>query len=214
MKPGRKAKWLKSAIWVGFWIVVFYSTVVWAAETVPASDGADGSFVTRAIQYMKVNFSRATWDQVMRWVNFLILAVVIVKYSRAPLAGFLKGKQTETARAIERVETEKKLAQQKVREGQIKLEASQQRLELIKSRIVSEGQRQKEIMIAAAEQESRVMLESARARIDSQIREAYQTIREEMIESAAEKAMERLPRLMTDKDHARMVGLWMEAAGR
>ena len=84
---------------------------------------------------------------------------------------------------------------------------------MIQSRIVSEGQRQKEELIAAAEQESRVMLASARTRIDSQIQEAYQTIRAELIETAADKAMDRLPRLMTAEDHERMVGLWMDKAG-
>lgn len=214
MKSERKLKLFRSVIWVGLFVVGIYTAAAWATETVSASTAADESFVTRTVQYVKANFSRATWDQVMRWVNFLILVAVIVKYARTPLISFFNGKQAETARAFERIETEKKLAEQKVNEGRIKLEASQERLEKIKSRIVSEGQRQKETIIAAAEQESRVMLESARARIDSQIREAYQIIREDLIESATEKAMEKLPRLVTDQDHERMVGLWMEQAGQ
>ena len=214
MKSERKLNLLRSVFWVGLLILGSCATAAWAAETVPASNAADGSFLKGPIQYLKANYSRATWDQVMRWVNFLILVAVIIKYARAPVISFLKGKQAETARAIERIETEKKLAEQKVREGQIKLEASRKRLEMIKSRIVSEGQRQKEKLIATAEQESRVMLESARARVDSQIREAYQIIRREMIELATEKAMEKLPRLMTDQDHEQLVGLWMEKAGQ
>jgi F-type H+-transporting ATPase subunit b len=214
MKSERNIKLLRSAFWVALCILGFYATTAWAAGSVSAANGDDGSFLTQTIQYMKTNFSRATWDLVMRYVNFLILVAVIIKYARVPMISFLKGKQAETARAIERIETEKKLAEQKVREGRSKLEASRARLETIKSRIVSEGQRQKEELIATAEQESRIMIESARTRIDSQIREAYQIIREEIIESATEKAMEKLPRLMTDRDHARMVGLWMETAGR
>ncbi len=214
MKSHRKIRLCILVIWVLLLSLGCLVTVVWAAgEPVPSSKAAEASFVSQVTQYMKANFTRATWDLVMRWVNFLILVIVIFKFARTPVISFLKGKQSETARAIERIEAEKELAEQKAKEGQIKLQASQERLELIQSRIVSEGQRQKEELIAAAEQESRVMLASARTRIDSQIQEAYQTIRAELIETAADKAMDRLPRLMTAEDHERMVGLWMDKAG-
>lgn len=214
MTSERKLWLFKTATWMGLLALVTWNTAAWAAETMSSTNQVDASSLTRLIQYLKDNYTRASWDLLMRWVNFLILVAVIIKYARAPVISFLKGKQTETARAIERIEAEKQAAEQKIREGRIKLQASQERLEMIKTRIVSEGQRQKAKMIAAAEQESRVLLESARTRVDSQIRDAYQIIRAELIESAAEKAMERLPRLMTDQDHERLVGLWMEKAGR
>ncbi len=213
MSSERTLRLLKISIWFILLALGTWATAAWAAETAPSSNAADNASLSQLIQYLKTNYTRATWDLVMRWVNFLILVAVIIKYARAPVMGFLKGKQAETARAIERIEAEKQLAEQKVREGRIKLQASQKRLELIRDRIVSEGQRQKAKMIDAAKHESRIMLESARSRVDNQIRDAYQIIRAELIESAAEKAMAKLPRLMTDQDHERMVGLWMDKAG-
>ena len=38
---------------------------------------------------------RPTYDLVMRWVNFLILVIIIVKYMRKPLGDFIAGKQRE-----------------------------------------------------------------------------------------------------------------------
>jgi hypothetical protein len=66
---------------------------IWAAETGPSTQIFDDTYLARLIHYLKTNYSRATWDLTMRWVNFLILAVVIVKYSKQPLISFLKGKQ-------------------------------------------------------------------------------------------------------------------------
>ncbi|MGD8834965.1 MAG: ATP synthase F0 subunit B [Desulfobacteraceae bacterium] len=213
MSSERTLRLLNISLWITVLALGSLATAVWATETAPPSNAADNAFFSQLIQYLKTNYTRATWDLVMRWVNFLILVAVIIKYARTPVVGFLRGKQAETARAIERIEAEKQLAEQKVRQGRIKLQASQQRLDMIRDRIVSEGQRQKAKMIDAAKHESRIMLESARSRVDNQIRDAYQVIRAELIELAAEKAMSKLPRLMTDQDHERMVGLWMDSAG-
>lgn len=213
MKVG-KTRWVKGAFWVSFLMLVLWSAAAWAAETAPSGPIVHDTYLARLIQYLKTNFTRATWDLTMRWVNFLILVAVIVKYARAPVINFLKGKRQETARTIELIEEKKRTAEEKIREGQIKLQASKERLKLIHDRIISEGQRQKSMMIDAAKQESRIMLETAHSKIGGQIREAHQTIRTELVDSAIEQALEKLPRLVTDKDQDRMIKLWMEQSGR
>ena len=72
MKSDRKLQLVSIAIWVVF-LMLGGIAAVWAAETEPASKAAEASSVSQVIQYIKANFSRATWDLVMRWVNFLIL---------------------------------------------------------------------------------------------------------------------------------------------
>lgn len=206
--------WFQSSMGILVFLLGMWAVDIWAAGSGSSSQIIDGAYSSRLIHYLKTNFSRATWDLTMRWVNFLILAGVIVKYAKGPVISFLKGKQAETARSIELIEENKRQVEEKIKERQIQLKASQERLKLIRDRIVSEGQRQKEQMIAAAKQESQIMLASARTRIDSQIRDAYQTIREELIDMAADKAMLKLPRMMTAKDHQEMLGLWMEEAHR
>ena len=44
---------------------------------------------------------RPVYDVAMRWVNFLILVAVIVKYGREPIKEFLKQKKEETMAQIE-----------------------------------------------------------------------------------------------------------------
>ena len=159
-------------------------------------------------------FTRAIWDELMRWVNFFILAGIIVKYGRTPMADFLKGKKTETARILRRLEDKKREAEEKIKDGQAQLEDSNARLERIKERIVEEGQKYKTKLIADAQKQSSMMLDAAQDRIDNQIRDAYQIIKVELIEAATDKALAKLPAMMTEQDHLRMVGLWMEEAGR
>ena len=159
-------------------------------------------------------FSRATWDLVMRWINFFILAGLIYKYGRKPLADFLTGKKTETARFIQRMEDKKRDAEEKIREGQTQLEKSKEQLERIVERMVSEGRKRKEQMIEEARLESRLMLKATRTRIDHQIQETYRTIRGELIDASVEKAMVKLPKMITEKDNERMIDLWMVEARR
>jgi F0F1-type ATP synthase membrane subunit b/b' len=128
------------------------------------------------------------------------------------LVDFLKGSQTETAQFIQRLEEKKREAEGKIQEGQTQLEDSKTRLEQIAERYVSDGRQRKEQIIEDAKTESRLLLEAAQARIANQIQEANRTIRAELIEAAVEKAMVKLPKMITDKDNERMIALWMEEA--
>ena len=159
-------------------------------------------------------FTRADWDLIMRWVNFIILAAVIIKYASQPLSDFLKGRKEEVARTLERYETRKNEAEAKISESRQLLEASEERLTQIKERIVSEGERRKSEMIASAQQESRIMLETAQHKIESQIRETYGRIKGELIDAATEHALAKIPAALTTDDHDNFVRLWMEAAAR
>jgi F-type H+-transporting ATPase subunit b len=156
-------------------------------------------------------FTRESYDLLMRWVNFIILAFLIVKYARRPVANFLKEKRNEISSLVEQYEAEKKEALDKIRESQIQLETSQERLELIKEKIVAEGQRRKEQLIADAKEESRLLLDSARQKIQGQIREAYHTLRAELIDEAAEKALIKLPGMVTQEDQERFIRQWLLA---
>ena len=87
-------------------------------------------------------------------------------------------------------------------------------MSLIKERIVAEGKRRREQMIADAQAESRLMLTAARTRIDSQIRDAHETIRAELIDAAYDKALAKLPKMVTKAHQDDLVALWVSTAQR
>jgi F-type H+-transporting ATPase subunit b len=178
---------------------------VWAAQ--PIHD----TLLGRWFDAFKADFSRSTFDVCMSWVNFIILAALIYKYAKAPVIDFLKQKKAETAQSIQQMEERKIEADAKILQGQIELQDSEKRLVLIKERIAADGQRRKAQIIEQARQESRRLLDGARLKIDSQIREAYNTLRLELIDMAAEKAAAKMPRMITENDQEALVGLWMDA---
>jgi F-type H+-transporting ATPase subunit b len=195
-------------------LIGLWAGAVWAADAASGTGAVYDTALSRLLTYMQENYTRATWDYVMRWVNFAILAGLIIKYARTPLINFLKEKKAETARAIQRFEAQKLQAEEKIRDARIQLEASKQRLALIHERIVAEGKNRKETMIQEAKDESRLMLSAAHTRIDNQIQEAARTIKTELIDAAFDNAMDKLPRMITEDDHRRLLNQWMEEAGR
>lgn len=158
------------------------------------------------------SFSRADWDLIMRWVNFIILAALIIKYARKPLTDFLNNKKTDVAQLLQGYENQKKAAETKIIESQKTLAESEKRLKIVEERIISEGERRKKKIIETAQTESRVMLETAQLKIEGQLREAHGKLKAEIIDLATQKAMAKIPAVLTDDDHDRLVHQWMEAA--
>lgn len=156
-------------------------------------------------------FTRETYDLLMRWVNFLILAGLIIKYARRPIANFLKEKKEEVAAAIKKLENQKKAIQEKLQESQQQLTASEEHLVTIKNKIIAEGENRKAQIIADAQKESRVMLETAQLRIEHQIREMHFRLKSELIDTATQMAISKLPGVLTSADHDRLIGQWMDA---
>ena len=82
-------------------------------------------------------------------------------------------------------------------------------------RIVEEGEKKKHQIIAAAQQESRLLLKGTQHKIENQIVEARNLIRSELIESAMALAEKRLPEEITAIDEQRLFDHFMErTAGR
>jgi len=144
---------------------------------------------------------RPTYDLVMRWLNFLILAFVIVKFGRRPLLDFLKGKQEEIGVQIERIEQKKEEIITAADAARRQLEESARQLEEIKQRIIDLGEKRKLEIIAEARQEGRHIMESARRKVEGTILQAKNRVRQEMIDQAVNIALERLPAEITAQDN-------------
>lgn len=155
---------------------------------------------------------RSTYDEVMLWLNFGILAFLLVKYGRAPLIGFLRGEAQRTAEEIERVEESKRRTDAKVQEMISAVENRRERLQSLKERLIQDGERQRSEIIESARSESRIMLEQTRLRIDHQIVEARDRLKAELIDRAVEAALGRLPGVMTTDDQKALVETFIKEA--
>ncbi len=156
---------------------------------------------------------RPPYDIVMRWLNFLILVFVIVKFSRRPLSSFLKGKQKEIGAEISRIEQKQEKISQATTTARQKLAKSADRLEQLKQRIISQGEKRKLEIIEEARQEGRHILESAKRKVAGSILQAQNKIRGEMIDTAAAIALEKLPGRITAQDNEKLFEQFLTSAG-
>jgi len=170
------------------------------------------ALVAWAVAASVLGIDRGIYSLIMRWVNFGILVLVVVKYGRGPIVNFLKNQSDEVAASVKELEEAKQQTEEKIAESRKQLEAGQDKLEQIKQRIISEGERRKEQMVADAQQESIIMIESAKLKIDAQVRGARNRIRADLIDMASELATQKLPQLLTVKNQEQLIDRWMEAA--
>ena len=169
------------------------------------------SLSTSALAAETTSSWRSTFDLVMRWVNFLIIAFILVKFGRKPIKDFLSSRRAEIGQQIEKYEQQKEAAEVKIEEANQLLKNSIDRFEKIKKRIIDDGERKKQKIIEDARQESMILLNSTRQKIENQIAEARNLIRSEMIESAVALAEQRLPEEITAADEQKLLDHFMES---
>ncbi len=155
---------------------------------------------------------RSTYDLVMIWLNFGIFAFLLVKYLKTPLINFLRGRQDEFAREINRLEEKKAQISLKINETQQRFEKSEAHYENIKAKIITQGEEKKKELIEGARQESRLMIEQTNVRLGNQILQAKNKFKSEMIDLAFSLAMKRLPAEITKADHQRLLDRYIEQA--
>ena len=103
-------------------------------------------FTSEALAAGSAGDWRPTYDLVMRWLNFLILVFLLIKFGKNPLMNLLSQRKGELQREISRVEEQRDKAQAKVNEAHKLLDESVVRLKDRKEKIIKQGEnRKKEI---------------------------------------------------------------------
>ena len=155
---------------------------------------------------------RPIFDLVMRWVNFLILAFVLIKFARMPIKKFFAGKKEEIAQEIEQLESAKNRMLEQIDERRTQIENSRERLEQLKKKIVAQGEKNKLKIIADAEQEGKILLTSAQKKIESRISDAREAIKAELVDDAIALAMKKLPEVITEQDNQKFIDAFIKDA--
>jgi F-type H+-transporting ATPase subunit b len=140
---------------------------------------------------------RPTYDIIMMWVNFIILATVLIKLLRHPLGNFLRTQRDAVKDTLETLENEKGRIEEEITSLRAALEDRQQRAADLHERMVAEGEEERRELIAEARQEAERRLIKARQLIDAHQREVCHKLRDEIIDTAVRKAMAELPKHIT-----------------
>ena len=155
---------------------------------------------------------RSTYDAVLLWVNFVIFVFILVKYARMPLKNFLHGKKAEIEKQIHKLEAEKNEAAAKVEQMIQSVERNKVLFAEMKQKIIAQGQQKKDDIIADSRAQSRLLLAEAKRKIDNQILQAKNQLKAELVDSAIDLAIERLPREITPQDNQKFIQKYLQDA--
>jgi F-type H+-transporting ATPase subunit b len=155
---------------------------------------------------------RPMYDLILRWINFFIIVFVVVKYGKKPIMNFLRGQKDKLAEEIHQLENEKQDAEAKIKETLRAVDESEVRFSELKDRIVQQGEKKKIEIIESAQNQSKMMLEDAKRRIDAHFLHAKSEFRAELIDRAMDMALERLPKEITPEDNDKFARLFLESA--
>jgi F-type H+-transporting ATPase subunit b len=152
---------------------------------------------------------RTMYDKVMLIFNFLILVVLFIKFAKNPLKDFLENKKLEIAREVKRIEDEKKKWLQEIKSAQKALEDTDVRFEEIKQRMISQGEKKKQALIDSAKKQSGLMIDKAKQKIDNDIFRAKKRLRAELVDTAMDLALKKLPKEINEKDKDKFVDQYL-----
>lgn len=155
---------------------------------------------------------RPTYDLIMMYVNFGILAFALYKILKKPLTDFIRSRQSMLADEIEKVEKSKQAVNAELKVATEQLEQSAARLETIKERIAAQGENEKKRLVDEANLQSRILIENARRRIDSRFSQARAQFREELLNAAFGLVFERLPKEIGEEDNKRFYDQFLTGA--
>lgn len=152
---------------------------------------------------------RPTYDVAMRWVNFIILVAVIVKYAREPIKDFLKLQKSDIVSEISELETEKARIISEINEAKKKGTENRARFQEIKDRLIVQGETRKQEIVEQARQQSKIMLEETRRKMQNRIVQAKAGLKMELLDLAIDQAMIKLPDIITAGDNQQLLDDYM-----
>ena len=153
---------------------------------------------------------RPTYDTVMMWVNFFILAGIILKYAREPIKNFLKQKKAEVVAELDELEAEKARILGDIKSADAQALQNKQRLKEMKERLIAQGEIKKGQIIEQAKQQSAIMIEATRKKMENRIVQAHNTLKMELADMAFEQALKQLPGIIDDQDNQRLLDRYMD----
>ncbi len=148
---------------------------------------------------------RPTYDLVMRWLNFLILVFLLIKFGKNPLLNLLRKRKEELQREINRAEEKRNKAQAKVKEVNKLLDESVVRLEDRKEKIIKQGENRKQEIIRDGQRASQLLLQESERKLDAHFLSARKTFQAEMIDEAMKIVFEKLPQQISDEDNQKLL---------
>lgn len=153
---------------------------------------------------------RDVWDLVLRIINFVVLAGVLIYYLRKPIANAIRN-SIETVRTLLREAEESRIASEAhMKEAEEKLAGVDKEIKDLLTAARKEGEAERErILSEAAHALDKLKAEAAMA-IELELKKAQDILRKEAAEAAVNLAEEIISKQVTPEDQARFVTEYLE----
>lgn len=147
-------------------------------------------------------------------LNFLIYAVIIVKFALPPVRSFLKTRRDEVVATMAQASAKKAAAQALVDEYKAKLAALDQQVRSLQATLRDEGERDKAKLVGEAKAMAAKIKADASILADQEVKMARQKIREDMAIQAEATARALLQRNLSADDQNRLADEFIQSIGQ
>lgn len=147
-------------------------------------------------------------------LNFLIYAVIIVKFALPPVRSFLKTRRDEVVATMAQASAKKAAAQALVDEYKAKLTALDQQVRSLQATLRDEGERDKAKLVGEANAMAAKIKADASILADQEVKMARQKIREDMAIQAEATARALLQRNLSADDQNRLADEFIQSIGQ
>jgi len=155
-----------------------------------------------------------THDQVMNFIwhclNFAILAFILVKFLRKPIAGALKGRTESIRAAFEDLEAKRADAERKYAEHEAKLSNMDEQAERILKTFIEQGESEKEKIITQAHEAAERIKAQAEFYVQQELAKAKTELQSEVADMAVKMAEDLIRKNLNEEDHHRLISEYLE----
>jgi F-type H+-transporting ATPase subunit b len=146
--------------------------------------------------------------------NFIIYAVIIVKFALPLVRDFLKTRREEMVSTIAQASAKKQAAEAFVSDYQAKIAGLDQQIPTMQATLRDEGEREKTRLVSEAQSLALKIKEDAQFLADQEVKIARQQLRQEIANQAEAAARELVQRHLSVADHNRLAEEFIQSIGQ
>jgi len=161
----------------------------------------------------KINLKNI-WMNSWRVLNFLILAFFLVKLLKEPLGRFFKDSARVIREKLQGTEEAYLEAGRELGGVERQLELLDEEIQKLRQAIGTQGQKERDKIIASAEQTAEHLLEKAKLEAAYSVEQARSQLRREVIDEAVKIAEKSVRKAINKKDQERLVDEYLHSLKR
>lgn len=149
-------------------------------------------------------------DWVFKFVNFAVLVGILIKFAGKPLKDYLQNRRNTIKAKIDEANRTVQEAEALKEQYERKLSQLGDEMEAFKKAVIEGAEKEKQKIVDEANEFASRIREQARIAYEQELKDAMNTIKEEIARLTMERAEKLIAQKLTREDHNRMVGDFIE----